>query len=234
MRGDLGIMKYAGKSKINYAIDIWKIAGPWIFVRRLLSNIYSLTTYIGLVKDLGVKGSPVSARIEYTLQLASDEDMEEVFQRASSEDSATAHELLHRKSFYNAGYHNCYIARASEGNEICHLKWIITTKDIEGMSPLYRYILGRLTEKDMLTENTFTFPKYRKSRVGAAVRYELSQMAKGQGFTRMFGYVQKGNTAALKSFLIDGYAQFEEVSWRKLFFRSTLSHKPIGSEKSKL
>jgi len=216
--------------KLRHAIQLWRISGGKVFLRSLQKAIYSKTTYIGIEKDLGAKNEPVSARIDYNFQLATDEDMKEAFGKAKTEDRETARELLHRKAFYEAGYHRCYVARANENNEICHMKWVITKKDIEGMEPLYKYILTRLSDRDCMTENTFTFPKYRKVRVGAAVRYQLSELAKKEGFKRMIGYVEKGNPAALKSFLIDGYKPFEEVYHRRLFFLSKLSHRPIISD----
>ena len=213
--------------KLRHAIQLWSDTGWKIFFRSLKNRIYSKTTYIGIEKDLNGKNEPVSARIDYNFRLATEEDMKEAFGRARTEDKETARELLHRKAFYEAGYRRCYIARANDNNEVCHLKWIITKSDIDGMEPLYKYILARLRDEDCVTENTFTFPKYRKARVGAAVRYQLSEMAKKEGFKRMIGYVEKGNPPALKSFLLDGYMPFEEVYHRRLFFLSKMSHRPI-------
>ena len=198
-------------SKVRYAVLLFRLSGQRVFFRQLRSHLYNRVTFIGLEKNLGADNVPLPARIEYTLRLATAEDMEEVYQKAKFESKESAYELLHRKRFYDAGCRNCYVARTTDTNEICHIKWVLTSEDAGVATPLYRRIMSRLNDDDIVVENTFTFEKYRKTRLGASVRSQLAEMAREKGFKRMIGYVSKDNPVALKSFLIDGYHKFEEI-----------------------
>ena len=107
--------------KVHYSILLLKLGVPKVFFRELKSRIYSSETYFGVERDLDADNVPLPAHIEYTLRLATAEDMEEVYQKANFESKESAYELLHRKRFYDAGCRNCYVARTTYTNEICHI-----------------------------------------------------------------------------------------------------------------
>ncbi len=204
--------------KSRYVLRVLKIIGPGMFLRQLKGRIYSRTAFIGLEKDLNAESVPVQCRIEYTLHPGTEEDMEEVLQKTKSESKESARELLRRKSFYESGFRNFYVARTGDTNEICHIKWMITADDNDVIRNSSGNTLPLLKAGEVIVENTFTFEKYRRTRIGAAVRRDLAEMARKKGFKRMIGYVERDNPASLRSFIIDGYHQFEEIDELRFLF----------------
>jgi hypothetical protein len=206
--------------KIRYVLQVFKIAGPLVLLKQLKGQVYDRATYVCLEKDLSAPDSPVQCAVKYTLHLATAEDMEEITKKARTESKDSARELVRRRLFYECGFHNCYVARTADSGELCHIKWIITAEDNDLISRGFSSTLPRLGPDEVMTENTFTFEKYRKSRIGAAVRNDLAEMMRRQGFKRAIGYVNQNNPAALKSFLIDGYRVFDELDELRLFFHT--------------
>jgi hypothetical protein len=204
-----------------------RIAGLRIFLEQLRKHVYSRATYIGLERDLSVPDSPVQCAIKYTLCLATAEDMDEILQKAKTESKESARELLRRRRFYERGFHNCYVARTADSGELCYMEWVITAKDNDlighNLSPL-----PIMKPDEFMVENSFTFEKYRKCHVQTAVRHDLTEMMKKQGFKRGIGYVDQNKTAYVKSLLIDGRRPFEEVNELRLFFRARSRRKKIS------
>jgi hypothetical protein len=204
--------------KVHYAILLLKLAGPRVFARELRHQVCSRTTFIGLEKDLDAEGVPVQSRIEYTLRPASEEDMKEVLQRAKSEDKESARELLLRKWFYDAGFHNCYIARTADANELCYMQWLVSPDDNNKVSRQFSSRFPRLKEHEIRLENAFTLDKYRGNRVMSSVMVKLSELARSRGFKRLVTFVGQNNIASLKGCGRAGFKKFEEISELKLFF----------------
>lgn len=210
--------------KIHYAILLVRIGGPGVLFHQLRRQIYSRATFLGLEKDLDTGGDHIPCQVEYSLQPASKQDMEEILHRSRSDGKESVHELLQRKWFYESGFHNCYVARACDAGELSHLDWLISAEDHNVVSQGFQGRLPRLGEGEVLLENVFTFEKYRGKGIMASVIAELCEIAGGKGFKRMLAYVRDDNVPALKGFERAGFKRFEEVPEVKFLFFTRKKH----------
>jgi hypothetical protein len=215
-------------SKLQNAKLLLQFAGPKVFLKQIGMHFYTRDTYVGFVKDLSLENVPVQARIAYHLRPGTREDMNEVLSRLKYESKSDVIELLERKGFYDRGFDCFFVARTTETNEICHIKWFVTSKYNRLLRSCSHLMIDHLQDDEVLTEYTYTFEKFRKTRVGAAVRFELSEMFREKGFKRVIGYASKSNPASLRSFEIDGYKRFEEVQRLKFLLTTRRKHVRTG------
>ncbi len=213
----LAVLKRAFR-KVRYAIMLLKVAGLGVFFHQLKRQLYSRATLAGLEKDLDSDIVRVPTEVGYSLRLATEEDMEEVFQKIYTEGKESVCELIQRKMFYDAGFHNCYVARTIDTNELCHMKWLTSSKEEAVVSRGYRRLWHQLKDDELLVDNTYTFDKYRGSRISSSIAADLFEMARRNGFKRMITYVDHDNIGQLKSCERTGYRRFEEVHELKLLF----------------
>ena len=210
--------------KIRYAVLLTRAGGLRVLVKQLWRQVYSTATYIGLEKGLDTKSGPVLCALEYSLQLASKDDMKEVLEEAKTESSESAHELVQRHWFYESGLHGCYIARTVASGALCHMQWLVSAKDELVIHRGFKNRLPRIKADEVLVENVFTFEKYRGSGLMSSVLVELAERAKNEGFKRMITYVRHDNTASLIGCQKAGFNKFEEIRERKLLFFTKRNH----------
>ena len=211
--------------KVRYAVLLAKVGGLKVFFHQLKRQIYSRASFIGLERNLGTNGAPVPCGVEYSLQLASEEDMEEVLQKAKTESKESAHELVQRRWFYESGFSNCYVARTIDTGELCYMVWLISSVDRALVKPGFRDMLPRLKANEMLIENSYTFEKYRGNRIMPSAMVELCEIARRNGYKRVITYVSQDNIASLKGCQRAGFKQFEEIPELKLFFITKRGHR---------
>jgi hypothetical protein len=214
--------------KARYAILLLKLTGPGVFFRELRHQVCSRTTFIGQERNLDTDSAPVPCRVEYSLRLASEEDMEELSQKAKSESRGSARELLLRKRFYDAGFHNCYVARTVDTGDLCFMQWLITPEDLNVVSRGFRSRFPRLKNGDVLFENGYCFEKYRGKGMLSSVHAQMFEVARRKGFKRVIGYIAQDNIASLKSGEKAGFRNFEEIGELKLLFFTKRKY-PQGS-----
>jgi len=201
-----------------------RLGGPRAFFQQLKRRIYSRTTYILLEKNLETaEVVVVPSRLEYSLRLATEEDMEEAFQLAKSEKKEEASGWVDRKRCYESGYHNCYVARTADTGELCHVHWLITSE--EDKVARRRFLAQRIKVKDgeCLLEKAYTFEKYRGQRIHNSVQAAMCEIARARGFKRVTGYVPADNVASVKGGERGGF-QMSVVSELKLFFFTRWKH----------
>lgn len=197
--------------KVRYAIVLLKVGGPKVFFRQLKRQLYSRAVYSGLEKNLETDIVRVPSRVEYSLRLATEEDMEEIYQKAKTEGKASVLDLIQIKWFYESAFAKCYVARTADTNELCHIKGLVSSQENNRISRDFRSRLPRMSGNELLVEIAFTPEKYRGSRISSSVAGELWEMAKRDGVKRMITYVDQDNVAQLKSCERTGYKKFEEV-----------------------
>ena len=64
------------------------------------------------------------------LVAASAEDVAHFFDLMAKEGRRSQIELLTRREFYRKGFHDCFIGRTIDSNEICSINWFVTAEDI--------------------------------------------------------------------------------------------------------
>lgn len=217
------MLKRACKN-VFYAMLLLRAAGPKIFLRQLRRQLYSRTTFIGMEKYLETTSVPIPCRLDYALRLASAEDMAEVLQKAKTENSESAHELIQRKWFYESGFRNCYVARTVDTGELCFIGWLISAHDNHVVKCGFRHRLPRMKEDEVLGDNAYTFEKYRGHRLMASVVVQLAEMARRNGFKRMIAQVAQDKIAPLKTHERAGFKKFDEITELKLLFFTRRKH----------
>jgi hypothetical protein len=211
--------------KAHYAFLLLRIGGLIPFLSQMKRQIYSRGTFLGLQKDLNTDNIDVACEVEYSLQLASEEDMEELLERAKYESRESAHELIQRKWFYDSGFRNCYIARALDTGELCYMQWMISSAAEPVLLQEFAGKFPVLGEDEVLLENAYTFEKYRGKRVMPSVEVRLAGIARDKGFKRMITYVLEDNVASLKGCERAGFQVFEKVPEVKIFFFGGRKHR---------
>ena len=206
-----------------------KIGGWTPFLKQLAHQTYSRTVHVGVNIDLQNTEIPqVEAKVKYTLRLASKEDIDEVLRKAKTESKDMAQNLVYRRWLYEEGYHNCYIARTADTNEICFLQFIIYPEDEKLLQGRFRIWLPELKEDEAIIEGTYTFEKFRGNRLHPAITAEQLRICKSKGIKRVISYVEKNNLASLKGFERAGYTPFEEIYKQRILFGVRRRHNNRG------
>lgn len=206
-----------------------RYAGPRVFVQQVWAQLYGIGHHVRFEKNLEDKAEPIAARIPYVLRPATDADMEEMVADLASQGKDSVRELLHRKKFWDSGFRCCYVARTADTGELCHVKWFITSEYNGLLRHDSRLLADHLNDDEVLTEYTFTFEKFRGTRIGAAVRCDLSEMMRKRGYKRIIGYASLDNPASLKSFEIDGYRRLELVDELRVLNFARRKRAPVDS-----
>ncbi|UCB43080.1 MAG: hypothetical protein JSV77_00065 [Dehalococcoidales bacterium] len=210
--------------RFRFAILLIRTGGFRVFLHQLQRQIYSRTTYYAMVKNLDTDITKVEAKIQYTLQLASKEDMDDVLNRVRFESKESTHELIQRIWFYESGFDECYIAKAADSGEPCHIHWMLFPRPDELRKRGFRGRLPILQEDEVLGENAYTFEKYRGYRLAAAAGADMYEIARSRGAKRWIGYVREDNIAMQKSEERSGFQKFGEMHELKLLFFTMRKH----------
>ena len=210
--------------KAHYAVLLLKIGGLKAFLRQLGRQIYSRDILLGMEKYLKGKNKPYSSRVEYSLELGTEEDLQEVLVKSRTESKESVHELLQRKWFYDCGFHECYVGRISDTGELCHIQWFVPSEVDGKVLKDFRSRLPQLKNDEILIENVYTFEKYRRNRIMLSVTSALCDLARDKGVNRAIAYVRRDNIAALEGFEKAGFKKFEEIPELKFLFHTRRKH----------
>ncbi len=206
---------------VRYGILVLKLGGVAAFFHELKRGIYSTDTYIGVEMDLDTEIVQVPSKVKYSLRVASEADMREVFRKMKSESKKSTIELIIRQFFYESGFHNCYVARTADTNELCYVTWMLTSKDNDLASHRFGSRFSVLKENEVLLAHRYTFEKYRGNKIAPSVDLQLCEMARKNGFEREIGYSAADNLASLKASETAGHKPFETIRVRRLLFVAT-------------
>jgi GNAT superfamily N-acetyltransferase len=213
--------------KVQNAILLLKFGGPKAFLNQLRRQIYSRDIRIGMEKNmLDNTQTPIECKIKYQLRRASEEDMNEAFQKVKTEGEESVKPLLQRKWLYENGFGNWYIARTVDTNEPCFIQSVILPEDNKQMDKGLGTWFPKLKEDEIILEGAYTFEKYRGNRLAHAIASDIIDIYRKKGFKRMISYYSKDNLAILRSGEKTGFTKFEEVPTLKILFftRNKFSH----------
>jgi RimJ/RimL family protein N-acetyltransferase len=202
--------------KVKYAVLCVKAGGLPFLLAEIKRRSYSREILIGLEKYLSEDDSETSCPVEYSLRLASPEDIEEAFQDISNERQTELFDLIQRKWFYESGFNSCYIAREAKSGKICYMEWIITRRDNNSRSRMFSRSFPWVGSSDVQFEHSYTFTRYRGKRIMPSVTNELCRLAHRNGFRRAVTYVLADNISSLKGFYAAGFRISEEIRRTKV------------------
>jgi hypothetical protein len=220
-------------SLIYYGALLFKIGSFRAFWHQFTRQIYSRFTEVGFSLDIQKIEIPhIKAEIDYTLKLASNGDMKDILEQAKSEDKKMVHKLLFRKMLYDDGYHNCYIARTTDTNEICSLTFTIYSWDDATAGGRFRSLFPRLKEDEAVLEGVYTFEKLRGNRLHNSILAEQIRDCQKKGIKNIRIYIEKSNEISMKAAEKMGFKRFEEVDGRRLLFRTRARFNPTRQDKN--
>lgn len=197
---------------VYYGVMLVRIAGLAVFFKQLKRQIYSRSNQVGLALDLDEFEFPeIETGIKYTLELASKEDMDEVLEKAKSENREMVQKLLFRKWMFEDGYQNCYVARTVDTNEICTIAFIVFPTDDSKVGGRFRNWFTRLREDEVILEGAYTFEKFRGNRLHPAIIIDRLRICKQQGYKWALGYIEENNEASLKGAERVGFRRFGDA-----------------------
>jgi RimJ/RimL family protein N-acetyltransferase len=206
-------------AQLYFTAVLLKIGGLKVFLKQFLHQIYSNSSQVSFTLDLQDAEIPqVEAKIKYSLQIASKQDMDEIMQKAKSESKDMAQKLVYRRWLYEDGYRNCYIARTADTNEMCFIQFIIYPQDDKIVNGRFKSWFPKLKEDEAFLEGTYTFEKFRGNRLHPSVTTDQLKICKEQGFKRVVAYTEKKNEASLKGAERAGFKPIGEVPERKILF----------------
>jgi len=197
--------------KARYALLAARYGGTGYVFNAVKHRVYRKETFLGLAKDLSEPNIDIKSPVEYSLKRASLDDINEMLECLKTEGRDSTFELVQRKWFYDCGYHNCYVARTREENEMCFIQWAISRHDANASSLDFQMSFPRLSENDMQIEHAYTFTKFRGNKLMPSVMNDFFNMARKKGFKRVTIYVLSDNAASLKGCYNAGFKTFEVV-----------------------
>ncbi len=204
--------------KVYYALLLTRKGGLGIFLRKFWLRMYSKTNYVWLVRDLDRVVNFQPPLIRYSLQPTTPRTFRILLDSLNGENGQDKFEILRRISFYQRGFETCYIA-LTESGEICHLSWLLSARHNDLIRDQYPPGMRELDDGEILLENIFTFPPYRRKGIMTSVTLDLANIARGQGFRRVLAYVDIENKPSLRAFHRAGFRSYDEESEVRRFFR---------------
>ena len=205
--------------EMYYAFMLLRLGGLKVFLKQLRCQIYSRSAQVGFTVDLQRNDIPrIEAKINYTLSLASEQDMNEILQKTKTESEESVQSLVYRRWLYEDGYHNWYIARTADTNELCFMQSVIHPEDDKVVKGRFKGWFPKLKEDEILLEGAYAFEKYRGCRLCDSVASDILDIYRKKGFKRMITYIKKDNVTSLKAAAKTGFTKFEEVPIHKILF----------------
>ena len=206
--------------KIICSFTLLKIGAFKVFLYEFGRQIYSKDIQIGLTKNLeNLEKNPIECPIKYDLRQASAEDINEAFKKIKTESRGSAHQLLNRKWLHERGCGDWFVARTTDTDDLCYFQCIISPEDNERLLDQgFRSWFPRLKPEEILFEGAYTFEDYRRNRLAGSVLFDLMEMYKNKGFTRLILYIDVKSESQIQRTEARGFTRFEEAALTKTMF----------------
>jgi hypothetical protein len=214
--------------KILCAVTLLKVGAVKVFLDQLRRQIYKRDVQIGLVRSLNnnYDRDQIQCPVEYNLQEASKEDMDEAFRKVKTESKGSAQLLLNRRWLYECGCGKWFTARTIDTGELCFFQCVISPADNKLLDHGFKNWFPELKEGEMIMEAAYTFEKFRGTKVARSIMFDILDMYRSQGFKRMILYIDKDFEYLLKKSESTGFTKFEEVTLIRTLFFSKRKSRP--------
>jgi len=201
--------RYGSIPKISDGLLALKLLGPRLLLQKLRHQIYSQNPFLRLGKELEWRYHSLASHKGVTLLPASSEDVAQFFQTMAKESKESRYELLVRRRFYEKGFHDCYIGRATDSGEICSIVWMVTSRDVEKTKSENLY--PGLRQDEVFGEHIYTLEKFRGKGVMNSTGRQHEEIARERGFKRMLFHVKEDNIPSLKSSIRRGHLVYQRL-----------------------
>ncbi|MFC1782203.1 hypothetical protein ACFL02_01290 [Planctomycetota bacterium] len=193
--------KKSGKQEYFYTL---RNLGFHNYLKLFSNYMFSSNNYYILKRKLSYMPSKVPKDIAPdAMVLLGDNDMETLKKQARLLEPDDRRELLSRILFYQSGFKNCYIIKIK--NEIAYLQWLIYPSENRIIKQSYRRKFYLLGDKQVMIENAFTFPKYRRLGFLPFGTSQLVNKAAAQGYKSAICYVREERIIMLNEFSRMGF-----------------------------
>lgn len=177
---------------IRFGLLILRWCGIRLFLSQLAHQLYGRTVFLVTIDEL--EKARLLSDFQCTVKLASPDDIKELFDGLRTENPEGRYQLLVRKWYHERGFGDCYITRASDTNEICVVRWMVTPEHVKQYGWEDRFPLN---EDEIMLENVYTFERYRREGARAASNFQVKQIALQLGHKRTRGYSDETNIPQL-------------------------------------
>jgi hypothetical protein len=143
--------------------------------------------------------------------------MKELFDHTHYESNEGKYQLLVRQWYHERGFGTPYVVKTTDTDEVCLVRWIVTSQDIEKAGLGDRF--PKLEDDEVMIENVYTLERFRNK--GVQTSAHTQNVLLGMGYKRSKGYIAEGNTPALRFSARRESKVFERVLERHFFFRVT-------------
>jgi len=141
---------------IRFGLLTLRYAGLRYALQKLGHQLYSRTVFLYSGGDINPSPPP---RILTITARATEEDVQEMFAQMRNESNAGKYELLIRKWYHERGLGTPYIQKTTDTNEVCSIRWVVTSEDIKSAGFENRY--PDFKEDEMMYENTYVLERFR-------------------------------------------------------------------------
>lgn len=124
-------------------------------------------------------------------------------------------EMLGRLHFLSCGFSNCYIMKA--GDEIAYVQWVIFPQENDVIRSRFSNKFYPLSEKQIMVENVFTFPRFRGRGLLPYGTLQLLELGRNKGYASAICYIKKDNITSLNEFGKMGFKIMRLLKEYKLF-----------------
>jgi len=206
--------KYGNFLNISKGIEAFRMLGPSLFFRNLGRQLYSAIPYFVMVQELD-RFKPADEKVDLTA--ASAEEVVHFFDLMAKEGRLSQIELLTRREFYRKGFHDCFIGRTIDSNEICSINWFVTAEDIR-KTRSENYYPG-LRPGEVIGENIYILKKFRNKGMASSSARRHRAIAQKRGYKRMLFYIRENNLPSIGISQRSGDLIVRRIIRRKLFFQ---------------
>jgi len=175
-------------SIVYFGLLILRWCGPRLFVRKMAHQLYGRTIFLVTVQTPDHHKHQVD--FDCTVNLATSEDVKELFNSLHTESPKGRYELLVRKWYHEQGFGDCYITRTANTNEICAVRWLVNSEHIRKLGWEDRFPLDK---DEYMSENLYTFERYRHQGVRLASASRFRNIVLQLGYSHNKGYTDVTN-----------------------------------------
>jgi hypothetical protein len=202
---------------LRFGLLTLRYAGLRVALQKLAHQVYSRAIFLGTVT--GPEAPTRPANFPCIVVPASPEDLKEFFDSVKHESREGKYQIIGRRWWHERGLGTPYVAKTLDTNEVCCIRWLITSRDLERAGLEKRF--PRLREDESMTENTYTLERFRRRGVQASSGHQMNAIRKSKGLMWTKGYVDENNIPELRYSQQRGSKIFEKVLERHFLFHVT-------------
>lgn len=183
--------------------------------------MYSKSTAIGLSRNLNEPFENPSAKINFSIRLLKEGDLEYIMENGAME-KIDPRIVAHRRGLVEEEIPRCYVAVSPDGNP-CFLQWLISAEHNDAIRGYFRQSFPRLQKGEALLESAYMRRDYRGLGLMAAAVARIAPKAKEVGAKRVITFADIRNIASLKGLTRGGFKPYLLKKDRWFLFRRHVS-----------